>query len=164
MKKEKIQYLDNQAKTKKINNREAARRLLISVTIFISIISLILLFSNSLASVAVLIALPFIAIGLFVLWGLYVAAPSLTTSKRKKDNSGINPLATTSIVLLILGGLFLGWFIIQGGPHNGAGGEGEISARHILGNTNPYLDMQVGLALLVLGTIFGIINRAIGPR
>jgi hypothetical protein len=148
---------------KQKDNRRIARKFLIGITVTVVVFAILMASSGGYGPVYVLIALPFIAVGLFVLWGVYIAAKSLSGSISLKNSRKVpssHALLARCILLLAVGAFLLGWFILQGGPHNASGGSVDIGANHILGGSNhPYMDMQVGIALLLLGTSLSLIHH-----
>lgn len=95
-------------------------------------------------SLIALILLPFVLLVILVLWAIYYVYPLLTYRYHEKKNKlfvyGSLGIAITGLLLLL-------WFALIGGPNKGMG-------MHVFGDSNPYLDAQIGVVLIVFGLSF----------
>lgn len=124
--------------------------------------------STGYLGVVQIIAAPFESLILLILWVAYITSPSISKSisgkdqvatsnhKSAKANAGVSAasriLAWISLLAGLLGLLLLGWFAYVCGPNQGVG-------HHVFGGSNRYMDMQVGIASLLVGALCAVINH-----
>lgn len=94
---------------------------------------------------------------LLVLWSIYFTGRGVLRSanSRSKDKGSraVRVLANVIIFLYLFGSLLIVLFILHGGPNKGKGS-------HLFNNSdNLYMDMQVGIALILLAVMISIYSR-----
>jgi len=115
-----------------------------------------------------LIAAPFELVVLVVLWAVYISRHSLLQSVAGKGHATLRgtksmktstqiPVASRvvarlSILSSLCGLSLIGWFAYVGGPNAGIG-------RHVFGGSDLYMDMQVGIVLLLVGALLAVLNH-----
>jgi hypothetical protein len=91
---------------------------------------------------------PFILLGLVIVWIAVITFPAVFKNLRTKNGNSTNLKEKLSVGTAVLGICLIAYFVAIGGPNRGMG-------KHVFNTANnPYIDLQIGVGLIILATVF----------